>query len=190
MLNQITNFDAKILLGLNAFFAQHSNVTFDKIFAEYLIYLIPLILIVLWFGAEKSKKVTLKAVFAVILAWPVMAYFIGNWVNRARPFELTGVKELVFHRPDYSFPSDHAAAIFAIVFSLWFSGYKKLSYTVLVMGIVVSFFRVATAIHYPTDILGGIVVGLVAAYLIELFDRPLNLIYTFIIKIMRFLHLA
>lgn len=190
MIHQIINVDQKIVLSLNSFFSQHGNTMVDKFFAEYLIYALPIILIVLWFYSKDSKKVTLRALFSVILAWPILAYFLGNLINRSRPFEMTGVQELIFHRPDYSFPSDHASALFAFAFSLWFSGYKKLAWVMLGMASVISFFRVATAIHFPTDILGGIVIGLISAYLIDLFDKPLNLVYNFILKICRFCRLA
>lgn len=200
MIHQITAIDERIVLNLNSFFAKHSNIIIDKFFAEYLIYSLPVILLVLWFwpasarggrdGSKDSKKVTLRALFSVILAWPILAYTIGNLINRPRPFEIIGIRELVFHRPDYSFPSDHASALFAVAFSLWFSGYKKLAWAILVMAIVVSFFRVATAIHFPTDILGGLVIGLLSAYLIDLFDKPLSIIYSFILRILRVIHLA
>jgi undecaprenyl-diphosphatase len=190
MIQRINSLDQKIVLSLNSFFAEHCPKIIDKIFAEYLIYLLPIILIVLWFYSEKTKKVAMRATFSVILAWPVIAGIIGRLVNRPRPFNLSGVQELIFHRPDYSFPSDHAAALFAVAFSFWFSGYKKLGWAIFAMAIVVSFFRVATAIHYPTDILGGLAVGLLAAYLINLLNKPLDTVYNFILKICRAIKLA
>lgn len=212
MFQKIDAFDKNIVLKLNQFFSKHAFLSLDKFFAEYLIYSLPLIFVVLWFypvspqgasrggpvssrlasrgGSSQTKKVVLRAFFAVILAWPILAHFIGKFVNRPRPFETTGIKELIFHRPDVSFPSDHAAALFAVAFSFWFSGYKKLAAAMFAIAIVVSFFRVASAIHYPTDILGGLVIGLAAAYLIDLFDKPLNIIYSFILKIFGIIRLA
>ena len=190
MFNQIFSIDRAVLSSLNNFLSQHSIPFLEKFFSEYLIYLLPLILIILWFVSAKSKKVALRAFLAAILAWPILANLIGHLVNRARPFESAGVKELVFHRPDYSFPSDHAAAIFAIAFSFWLSGNKKLGWFVFIIGILISIFRVAAGIHWPSDILAGVVVGLVAAYLINLFDKPLDIIYNFILKIARYLGLA
>ena len=61
---------------------------------------------------------------------------------------------------------------------------------IFVMGIIISFFRVATGIHYPSDILGGIIVALAAAYLIDLFDKPLEIVYNFILRIFRMVRLA
>lgn len=190
MINRIQSFDLKILLSLNHFFSRHGFSFLNKFFAEYLTYTLPLILIILWFWSGQAKKVSLRALFSAILAWPVFATIIGHFVNRPRPFESGGVQELVFHRPTFSFPSDHAAALFAVAFSLWFSGYKKLSGLMFVIAVVVSFFRVTTGIHWPTDILAGLVIGFVAAYLIDLFDKPLSIVYGLIIKGASYLRLA
>jgi len=184
----LKSWDLKILVTLNAYFAKHSS--FNKILAEYLIYFLPVILIVVWFWSKESKKLALRGLFSIILAWPIFSTIIGKLVNRPRPFEVSGVQELLFHRPDYSFPSDHAAALFALAFSFWFSGAKKLALGVFAYALVISFFRVATGIHWPSDILAGIVIGLIAAYTIDLFDKPLNIVYNFILKIAHFLRLA
>lgn len=190
MLNQIAEFDKKIVASLNSFFASSSVSILDKILAEYLIYFLPVVLVFLWFFSEQAKKVALRGFFAAVLAWPIFSNIVGHLVNRSRPFENSGIREFIFHRPTYSFPSDHAAAIFAISFSFWLSGYKKLALAVFIMGVIISFFRVAGGIHYPTDVLSGIVIALVAAELIDLFDKPLNIVYNFLIKLFRLLRLA
>lgn len=189
MFSQIKTIDQKTVFSLNNFFQKHSNNFWNKFFGEYLIYGLPIFLIILFLN-KKQQKNALRALFAVILAWPVLSYFIGQWSNRHRPFELSGVKELLFHRPDYSFPSDHAAAVFAVAASLWFSGEKKLAGAVFAAGIIISFFRVGLGLHFPTDILGGLIIGILAAWLINLFDKPLDIIYNFILKIARVLRIA
>jgi len=189
-MSRIQSLDLKILLYLNQFFAKHNLGFLDKFLAEYLTYCLPLILIVLWFWSKDAKKVALRALFSAILAWPIFSLIIGKLVNRARPFEAGGVQELIFHRPTFSFPSDHAAALFAVAMSFYFSGYKKLSYVMFAIGLIVSFFRIATGIHWPTDVLAGIVLGIFSAYLINLFDKPLGIVYNFIVGIAKKLRLA
>ena len=199
-MNRIQAWDSKILLFLNQFFAKHGLGFLDKFLAEYLTYCLPLILIVLWFwpvsptasrgGSKDAKKVALRALFSAILAWPIFSLIIGKLVDRPRPFDVSGVQELIFHRPTYSFPSDHAAALFAVAMSFYFSGYKKMAILMLAIALVVSFFRVATGLHFPTDILAGAAIGIFAAYLIYLFDRPLDIIYNLISKVMTKLRLV
>jgi undecaprenyl-diphosphatase len=180
--------DQKILLWLNALVKGLGFL--NKIFAEWLIYLVPIVFLWLWFYSEKSKKVAMRAFFSIMLAWPVLALIVGKIFNRPRPFELTQIQELLFHRPTYSFPSDHAAALFAVVMSFWLSGYKKLSLFFLAVAILVCTFRVATGLHFPTDILAGAALGILAAWLIDLFDKPLDIVYNFIIRLAKIARLA
>lgn len=179
----IQNWDLKILLKLNHAFLNAGFL--NKFFAEYLTYSLPLILLITWFYSEKTKKPAIRAFFSVILAWPIFATIVGHFISRPRPFENGGVQELVFHRPTYSFPSDHAAALFAVAFSFLFSGEKKLAYLMFIIAILVSFFRVAAGIHWPTDILAGLAIGLFAAWIIKVLDPYLDGIYDWIIKMMK-----
>lgn len=191
MWNKIKSIDQKILEWLNHLANKgHFWPAIIKIFSEYTVYLGVLVIIVLWFWQASAKKVALRAFFSGLLAWQVLARLISYFVNRARPFELTNVKEIIFHRPTYSFPSDHAAALFAVAFSLWFSKYKKLSIFFFILATLMSVGRVAAGLHWPSDVLGGLVVGLMAAWLVWIFDKPLNYIYTFLIGLARKIKLA
>ncbi|AKM82124.1 TPA: phosphatase PAP2 family protein [Candidatus Berkelbacteria bacterium] len=187
-MDKIQSLDLKVLLKLNHIFANWGFL--NKFLAEYLTYSLPLILIALWFWPENAKKVALRAGFSVILAWPILASTIGKLVNRDRPFNSGGVQELIFHRPTVSFPSDHAAALFAVAMSFYLSGYKKLSYAMFAIAAVTCFFRVATGIHWPTDILAGVVVGLLSAWIIKLLDEYLDVAYNWLINIAKKIRLA
>jgi len=189
VIDKINFIDKSVLLKLNEW-SVHLSLFVNKFFAEYLTYSIPIILLVVFYWEQKAKKPAMRAFFSAMLAWPILGNILGHLINRPRPFDAGGVKEIIFHRPTYSFPSDHAAALFAIAFSFWLSGYKKLSISLFIMATAISFFRISTAIHWPTDIIGGIIVGLFAAWLIDLFDRPLDIFYNLILKILRVIRLA
>jgi membrane-associated phospholipid phosphatase len=189
MINYITLWDWKIINFLNPFFALHGGFS-NKLVSEYLIYSLPLILIVLWFFNPQGKIVVLRAVFSAILAWPIIAQIIGSLYNRPRPFMVGEIQEVIFHRPTYSFPSDHAAALFAVGFSILFSGYKKLAGLVLLLAFIICFYRVATGIHFPSDIIAGAIIGLTAALIIKFADGMLKPVYNFIINLLKKIKLA
>lgn len=185
---QIMFYDQAVLLALNR--TVNSWGIANRILAEYLVYLIPAVLVWLWFWQKKAQKTLLRVLFSVILAWPILSVLIGKAVNRPRPFDSGKVTELLFHRPTYSFPSDHAAAFFAVSAAFYYFGYKKLALMFLVLGVVNTVFRVAVGFHWPTDIIGGALVGVLAAYLVWLFDKPLSLLYDGLLKIARKIRLA
>lgn len=189
MLSKIQSIDWKVLLFLNHILSNLGGFL-NKFFSEYLIYFVPLFLIGLWFFSAKAKLVVLRAALAAILAWPVLALIAGKIINRPRPFMLGGIQEIIFHRPDYSFPSDHAAALFAVTFSFFFSGFRKIGYFMLILSTVICIFRVSNGLHFPTDILAGAVFGLVASWIVQILDPILNKIYQLIIKIAQKVRLA
>ena len=85
---------------------------------------------------------------------------------RVRPCDVNTTIQLLVPRPsDYSFPSGHTAASFAAVAALFFAGQKKLWKPALVLAVLIAFSRLYLYVHYPTDILGGIAVGVLCGYI-------------------------
>ena len=174
-----SQFDRSILLFLNGW-TGHSRIIdlFFKTIGEYVIYLVPFLLIGVWlwltYGQGMSatermtrKLVLLQAVIAGLFGWFVLNPIIGHLFPVSRPFDgIGGVKEVLLHRPDKSFPSDHASFLFSIGFYFMYAGWKKIGWSVLILGLVVSFARVVLGVHYPFDILGGLVIGGIGAWVI------------------------
>ncbi len=87
-------------------------------------------------------------------------------VGRIRPFDVNTTVQLLIAPPtDASFPSGHTAAAFASVCALWMAGRKNLSVSAFVLAVLIAFSRMYLYVHYPTDILGGIVVGMLCGVL-------------------------
>lgn len=73
--------------------------------------------------------------------------------------------KLLVKRPlDYSFPSGHTAASFTAVVALSFAGEKRAWKAALVLACLIAFSRMYLYVHYPTDVLGGVLVGIAAGY--------------------------
>ena len=87
-------------------------------------------------------------------------------VHRIRPFDVkTGIELLVKQPTDYSFPSGHTAASFASVMALYLAGEKKLWISALVLAVLIAFSRLYLYVHYPTDVLGGVIIGVISGAL-------------------------
>jgi len=71
---------------------------------------------------------------------------------------------------DASFPSGHAASVFALVTSLaLFSINRKIGLFYLVIAILVGYSRIYLAQHFPVDVLGGACIGVLTASAVYLF---------------------
>ena len=80
-------------------------------------------------------------------------------IGRIRPCAFRPELPLLVSPPgDASFPSGHTAAAFAVVFALKTAG-SSLWRPALVLAAVTAFSRLYLYVHWPTDVLGGILLG-------------------------------
>lgn len=112
---------------------------------------------------------TRKTGFIMLAALLINLFFcnilLKNLFCRIRPYDVnTGVQLLVARLHDYSFPSGHTAASFASVTTLYLAKERKLWKLALVIAILIAISRLYLYVHYPTDIFGGILVGMASGY--------------------------
>lgn len=85
-------------------------------------------------------------------------------VARARPFEAGGFSGLLIAAPDdFSFPSGHTTAAFAAAAVFLLAGIRG-RWAVLALAALISFSRLYLYVHYPTDVLAGVLFGFLAGY--------------------------
>lgn len=114
----------------------------------------------------KTRKSGAVMVVALVVDVLLCNIVLKNLVARTRPYDvITGVHLLVAKLHDYSFPSGHTAASFASVTALYLAGEKKLWKFALVLACLIAISRLYLYVHYPTDVLGGILFGVISGYL-------------------------
>lgn len=119
---------------------------------------------------SELRKLDYK-LFTAVVASSVVSYFvsqlIGRLVGRSRPFiELNDVAKLIADPiSTKSFPSDHTVLSFAIAFSVFYH-HKKWGTLFIIMAALVGFSRVYVGVHYPLDVLAGVLLAWLISYII------------------------
>ena len=131
-----------------------------------------LLLLALWLSwrTRYQRAAALAGVAAVVALG--FGQLIGHAFPRLRPYEAPGlghIRLLVPHSVDTSFPSDHTTLAFAVTAALWAFD-RRLGMASLLFSVWLCVARVFIGAHYPTDVLGGAVVGSLVAVVILRLD--------------------
>lgn len=131
--------------------------------ADYLAYLLGLAVLFFIFkqdGWKKRAKIFLHSTLAVLISRGMLTELIRYLYDRPRPFAALGFSPLIGESSS-SFPSGHAAVLFALGF-LILSLNRRWGYWFLSLSLLNGLARIFAGVHYPTDVLGGVVVGFLA----------------------------
>jgi undecaprenyl-diphosphatase len=164
--------DLSVLHALNGFLFHHDGVEDPLVFyvnlAEVL-FLAMLVLAFLLAGGHRRTETRRAAVAAGLSAGLALAaaQVLTRIVDRPRPFVAHPATVHLFshHAADPGFPSDHATAAFAIGVALLLRN-RLWGAIVLVLATILAVGRVAMGVHYPTDVIGGAVLGTLAAMIL------------------------
>ena len=125
-----------------------------------------IILTVLFLLIPKMRKTGVVMAAALIIDLLLCNVLLKNLVARTRPYDVnTGIQLLVAKLRDYSFPSGHTAASFASVTALYLSGERRIWIIALVISCLIALSRLYLYVHYPTDVLGGIIFGCLSGWI-------------------------
>ena len=122
---------------------------------------LPAILLLL----PKTRKVGCMSALALIGALVVDNLILKNLVARIRPYEvIDGLNRLIEAQKDYSFPSGHTGSSFASAVVCFLELPKKYGIPILILAILIAFTRLYVGVHYPTDVLAGVIIGIMLAF--------------------------
>ena len=126
--------------------------------AGWLWILLSLICIIL----PKTRKVGFCTSGALIFDLLSVNILLKPLIARTRPYVVNPeLISLIGEQSDKSFPSGHTAASFAFAVAFAMVAPKKYSIPVMVVAVLISLSRLYVGVHYPTDILGGALIGTV-----------------------------
>ena len=137
-------------------------------FAVYLPYLIVALLAgVAIFSKDKNFKKDIIISFIITGALWFIVFVFKEIFPSPRPFEvLANIIPLFPHSAGGAFPSGHAAFFGALAVALFCLGHKRWGCWLGWAAILIAVARVAAGVHWPADVLAGLLVGSIGAYVL------------------------
>ena len=150
--------------------------------AKYLIFnwvviLLGALLLILFLERNWRRRFYFSSltIISVILSRGIMTEIIRYLHYRPRPFETLDIESLINHAATASFPSGHMAFIIPIAL-VFFLMRRRLGVWFLLGSILIGLARVVVGVHWPSDILGGFIIGVISFgivyYLLRLKGLP------------------
>ncbi|MBQ9821898.1 MAG: phosphatase PAP2 family protein [Muribaculaceae bacterium] len=174
MIDYLMDIDAEALLAVNGLHDLFQDAFWWMVSAKWSSLL--LVLSLLWILLHKNRSHALLVVamlaVAVLVADQVSSGLIKHLVERLRPTHDPSLENAVhvingYRGGLYGFVSSHAANFFAIATLVSFiMRHRLVAIALYGWALVQCYSRMYLGVHYPGDILGGIVVGLLAGWLV------------------------
>jgi len=160
--------DTQLFHLLNGLAGQSPTIDAIIVFcASYLAYILIAVFAVflIFFVSARREQIELLVVafIATAVARGVITEAVRLFYHRPRPF-LTLPAHKLIDDTAWSFPSGHATFFFALSTAVYLYD-KKWGTGFFIATVLITVGRVAAGVHYPSDILGGALIGIGVAYL-------------------------
>lgn len=165
----LTHLDGNILLFIQRFIR-------NDIFTPFFVNVTKLgnagfiwiVLSILLLFSKKTRRVGSMGLCALFLSLIVNNVLLKNLVARTRPFDALQMLAPLIQKPtDFSFPSGHTGASFAAAIVFFRNLPRRFGVPALFLAICIAVSRLYIGVHYPTDVLGGLFIGIVLGLFAE-----------------------
>ena len=172
ILNSLISYDKQLLLFLHS----KGSITWDIfwLFITNPTHWTPLFFVLLFLGYRiySIKKALLITLFTILSGATALLIvnIIKNSIQRIRPVNDTSINNsirILIEPNDFSFVSGHSTVSFTIAFiSFWvLKNNYKMAFLIFLFPIVFAYSRIYLAAHYPIDILFGMLLGYIIAFI-------------------------
>lgn len=146
---------------LDAFMYRATNLGGATFIITFTIFLIV-------FGRTTWRIIGVEALLALALS-QLIVVSLKLLLNRERPYNiLEHLHTFGIELRDYSFPSGHTTASFSLATTIALN-IPGLSLLVFFLALIIGLSRVYLGVHYPTDVVAGIMLGLAVPILTHIF---------------------
>lgn len=114
---------------------------------------------------KKTRPIGITALVSLLIGALITNVFLKNVVARIRPYEVVdGLILIIEKQRDYSFPSGHTCASFAAAMVYLKMMPKKYGVPFVILAVLIAFSRLYVGVHYPSDVIGGLIIGIFSAW--------------------------
>ncbi|MDB2447082.1 phosphatase PAP2 family protein [bacterium] len=171
MLSLVQELDTKLFFAMNSLAGNSLFDQFNMFLSSRNVWvgiLLALVALTLWKGGALGKKLVLCSVIVVSFTDSFTYIVLKENIQRLRPCK--EYKDQVITpsgcKSQFGFPSNHAANSAAIASTIYFVGYKAVGGLFWGIAILVGLSRIFLGVHYPMDVLFGLVSGGLYSFLI------------------------
>lgn len=168
MLESLLQLDGAILLWIQ----EHVRQDFLSPIVKFITHLGDagwcwILLAVILLIVKKTRKIGLVTAVSLLSSYVVNNLILKNLVARVRPYEaVDGLQRIIEAQSDFSFPSGHSASSFAAAVVIFMLCPRKYGVPALVLAFLIALSRLYVGVHYPTDVLTGVISGTVIAVIV------------------------
>jgi len=128
---------------------------------------------------KKTRMVGITMLVSLAINGLLTNLTLKDFFARPRPFNVSEAIIPLINKPhSFSFPSGHTSVSFAGALVMYKMLPKKAGIPAVVLAALIGVSRIYVGVHYPTDVLGGILVGIVASmsayYLVQLLQKKIG----------------
>ena len=139
---------------------------FATFLAEWLIGGAPLLLAGLWLWGTRANRAAVFVATITVAFSLACNQLVGALWPHPRPFMIGLGNTFLAHRPEASFPSDHATMFFSLGLCLMQTSLPKAGGIVILLGTFVGWSRIYLGVHFPLDIIGSMLVAIPSTWLV------------------------
>ena len=172
MLDYLNDIDTEVLLAVNGLHGTFQDAWWWLVSAKWASAL--LVLAFVWVLLRQNRRHALLVlallVLTIVLADQLSSGLIKHLVERLRPTQDPSLGDLVhvvngYRGGKYGFVSSHAANSFAAAtFIAWLMRHRLVTFSLFAWALLQCYSRIYLGVHYPGDILGGIIVGMLVGW--------------------------
>lgn len=127
--------------------------------AKQVILIVPLLAAALWLWGPNQRQLVFKVFLALAISLS-LSWIFGLLFPHERPFAAGVGYQFLHHAPNNSFPSNHGTTsfTFALAFLFWHRLWSGIA--LLATAAAIAWSRVYLGVHWPLDMLGGLLTGM------------------------------